>query len=236
MRESRFLNNALYINANWYNKHFYNWISCKSIPVKKKYHNRQAMETYSKKPTLYDRGTPKGKIKLTVSGLKDQQILSLDDVTQAIDALPSRHLNGINELRFQEDHTYVNEYGEEVLTTPKSTKGVFVQQDRIILMHHFDDIAEFKHILYHEIGHHVFYRIITGTQRHHWVTRIHPDSFVITRYAGRNASEDFAESYACFLLDPKQLLNLPEKYRFLRDDIFGGVSVNLEQQHVDLSI
>jgi hypothetical protein len=194
------------------------------------------MDTYRKKQNLYDFLNPKGDIHIIVSGFSDQQIISIDDVTAAVDALPSHHLGGVQEIRYQEDHTYINKYGEETLTTPESCKAAFVQDDQVVLMHHFVSHEEFLHILYHEIGHHVFYRIINGFQRKHWVTEIHPNSKVITKYAGLNASEDFAESYARFVLDPKQLNRLTKKYRFMRDEIFGGISVKLDKNHVDISI
>jgi hypothetical protein len=194
------------------------------------------MDTYHKKRNLFDFKHPEGEINIIVSGFSDQCKITVDEVTHAVDALPSRHLSGVREIRFQEDHTYINEYGEEGLTTPDSCKAAFVQDDQVILMHQFENHEEFLHILYHEIGHHVFYRVINGFQRKHWVTRIHPDSVVITRYAGLNASEDFAECYARFVLDPKQLNKLTKKYNFMRDEIFGGVSVNLERSHVDYSI
>lgn len=194
------------------------------------------MDTYHKKRNLYDCIIPRGKINIIVSGFSNQHVITIDDVTRAVDTLPSHHLSGIREIRFQEDHTYINEYGEETLTTPKTTKAAFIQSDQVILMHTFGNYEEFLHILFHEIGHHVFYRIINGFQRKHWVTRIHPNSTVITAYAGLNASEDFAESYARFLLDPKQLHKLTKKYNFIRDEIFSGVSVNLAKNHVDYSV
>ena len=194
------------------------------------------MDTHRKKRNIFDYNTPQGKINIIVSGFSDQQKISIDDVTIAVDALPSHHLSGVQEIRYQEDHTYINEYGEEVLTTPKTAKAVFVQNDQVILMHNFENREEFLHILYHEMGHHVFYRVINGFQRKHWVTKIHPSSAVITKYAGLNASEDFAESYARFLLDPKQLSKLTKKYNFMRDEIFGGISISLDKKHVDLTI
>ena len=49
-----------------------------------------------------------------------------------------------------------------------------------ISQHAFKDLEEFRHVIYHEIGHHVFYCIITGAVRKKWVTEIYPGTPTIT--------------------------------------------------------
>ncbi len=195
-----------------------------------------SMDTYKKRRNLYDQALPDSDIALAIRGFSRQQIITLDEVTRAIDTLPRQHLGGIREIRYQDNHEYYAPNGEYLLSTPPSTKGVFVPEQRAILIHSCTDSDEFLHILYHEIGHYVFHTVLNGAQRKTWVTELHPDTKTVTRYAKTNAGEDFAESYAHFVLDPKQLEKLYRKYRFMRDEVFRGVAVNVGKGHLDMHI
>jgi hypothetical protein len=193
------------------------------------------MEKHRKRTNIYDRAMPHGRINLRISGFSSQSVVALDSIKSAIDALPRYHLSGIDEIRYQTDHLYITNDGE-YFYTPRFSKAVFVQNDKIILMHDFKSLEEFHHVIYHEIGHHVFYRIINGAIRKQWVTDIYRSSRPVTQYGHKNASEDFAECYAYFLTKPKQLNVIDSKYRFMRDKIFGGVSMELMRGHIDLKI
>jgi hypothetical protein len=113
---------------------------------------------------------------------------------------------------------------------------VFLHDKRQILVFSFDDAAELQHILYHEIGHHVFDRVLESTLRKKWVTLINPDSRHVTRYATIDPLEDFAECYAMFVRDPKKLQTIHAKYTFLRDHVFAGIAYNEKQGHIDISV
>jgi len=178
------------------------------------------MEKYAKKTNLYDHAMPQGKVNLRISGFSGQNIITVQNIKSAIDALPRYHLSGIEEIRYQTSHLYAPKDGEPFYT-PRFSKAVFVQNDKIILIHQFKDLAEFHHVIYHEIGHHVFYRIINGATRKMWVTDIYPTSRPITKYGDKNASEDFAECYAHFMTNPKLLNVIAKKYQFMRNRIFG---------------
>ena len=191
------------------------------------------MEKYTKSTNLYDRAMPHGKVNLRISGFSEQNIITIQQVKSAIDALPRSHLSGIEEIRHQTNHLYISKEGEPFYT-PRFSKAVFVQNDKIILIHHFKDLPEFLHVIYHEIGHHVFYHVISGAIRKLWVTGIYPSARPITKYGDKNASEDFAECYAHFMTNPKQLNVIAKKYQFMRDKVFGGVSVDVTHGHVDL--
>jgi hypothetical protein len=65
--------------------------------------------------------------------------------------------------------------------------------------------GQMKHAIYHEIAHFVYFNAISAVQRKNWVTKIYPRSSFVSDYAKINAAEDFAESYAFYLLDGAKL-------------------------------
>jgi hypothetical protein len=75
--------------------------------------------------------------------------------------------------------------------------------------------------------------IVNSKRKKRWVTEIFPDSVCITSYGAFNASEDFAETYACYVRDPDSLKRLPRKYAFMRDAIFSGRVETLKRNELD---
>jgi hypothetical protein len=74
-------------------------------------------------------------------------------------------------------------------------KGTFFRQERCVVVYDFDSLAKFRHILFHEIDHYVFYWLL-----------------------------DIAESYACFLMDRAALLRNPRKHEFMRCELFSTMA------------
>jgi len=73
--------------------------------------------------------------------------------------------------------------------------------------------------------------------RRHWLLELsRRRSRRVTRYAQRNALEDFAESYAVFLCDPARFEPLQRKYDFLRNQVFPGVARNIARGFLDVSV
>lgn len=171
-----------------------------------------------------------------VSGFSDQSIVTVEDVTAAINCLPTFHLVGLDQVIYDPEWETRSALALQETGCPRQSKAVFLRDDRKILMFDFDDHDEFRHILYHEIGHHVFSRILDGVLRKRWVMMINPRSRHITRYATRNAMEDFAESYATFVRDPESIERIYRKYVFLRDQVFAGIAHNKDKGHLDYSI
>ena len=196
---------------------------------------------YTKLPTLPDRGKQQGKVQLLISGFAEQDIVSVGDVIKALEILPNHHLQGLNEIIYDPDRVFQQpdeDQPPEVYTrlpNPNS-KAEFIQPKRIIAVYDFDSAALFHQILYHEIGHYVFYLILDKGIKKQWVTRIYPTSNHITAYASTNASEDFAETYAAFVQHPKTLEDLPAKYQYMRDHVFNGIAYNPKRGHLDVVI
>ena len=194
------------------------------------------MHTYTKKPTLSDQDRQAPDIKLLISGFSAQTVVSIDDVVQTVDALPVHHLNGLLEIIF--DPNRETEISQDILESSCNTtaKGIYVQTKGTVVLYDFENGERFRHILYHEIGHHVFYRILNSFDKKHWVTVLNPRSRHVTRYAMRNAAEDFADSYAVFMLNPKKLQKILSKYIFLRDRVFAGIANNISAKHLDVVV
>lgn len=62
-----------------------------------------------------------------------------------------------------------------------------------------------------------------------WKTHLDPSHW-ISGYAGRNPSEDFAESVVAYRYTPARLRSLsPKKYRYIRDRVFQGLEFTSER-------
>ena len=171
-----------------------------------------------------------GKLNLLLSGFSGQDIVSVGDVLSAIDLIPSFHLEGLREI------VYLPEYAPAAsgLSCPGFSRsepmGEFVQRERRIFVYRFDSPSVFFQMVHHEIGHFVFFLVIGSRVKKRWVTEIFPGSRCVTAYASVNPWEDFAETYAYYMLHPHVLEEeLPEKHAFMRDCVFSGSPDSLKQ-------
>ena len=159
------------------------------------------------------------RVRLWLAGFSAQDIVSTEEIVAAVDRVPDHQLEGLRgviydpERATQDLDAYSAPWGFNV-------KGAFFRVERCIVLYHFASKSRFEHILYHEIGHYVFQYILDSYQRQNWVTRIYPRSRHVTQIAGRNANEDFAESYAAFLRNRPHLLQIPQKHAFMRNEVF----------------
>jgi hypothetical protein len=175
------------------------------------------------KSRTHAQATAAGSLNLLLSGFSQQEMIPIDDIVRSVDRLPDFHLQGLREI------AYLPEYTQEagMLSYPAyprcSPKGEFVQTERRIYVYGVDSPAMFSHMLHHEIGHFVFFLVIGSRVKKTWVTELSPGSSCVTPYAGRNPWEDFAETYAYYVLQPRVLeKKLPEKHAFMRDCVFSG--------------
>lgn len=195
------------------------------------------MHEHRKPTTLADRDREVGAINLTLRGFSDQQQVAVETLVHWLEALPNFHLADLTAIIYDPEHRLDPALVDPPLLAIPTHKGQFVKAERQVLVHEFADRDELRHILYHEIGHHVFERALTTTQRRQWVLELSQRrSPRITRYARRNALEDFAECYAVFVTDPERLERLHRKYVFMRDEVFAGVARNVDKGFLDISI
>lgn len=180
-----------------------------------------------------DNGDHHGRVKLALFGFKSQSVVSIREIVNAIDHLPDAHLEGLDEIRYDPLREMQNLLSSLLKRSHLNRfQAEFVQVTRAVIIYEIPSASYFFHILYHEIGHHVYFRIIDSSLKKEWVRQIYPRSGHITKYASRNAAEDFAECYAFYILDPERLQNHSEKYWFLKEKVFK----NFKAQRLELRI
>lgn len=164
-----------------------------------------------------------GKVQFFLSGFSRQKIISDTEIIAAIDKIPDAHLQGLKGLYY--DPTRSQLYFKDFQQWPKliNAKGSFDLNDGFVTLYSFDDKKMFYHVLYHEVGHYVFYAILAAQLKKRWVTQLYPRSTYISPYAKTSAMEDFAESYASFILEPSKLKRISSKYNFLHSQVFKGI-------------
>lgn len=189
------------------------------------------MYTFVKNHAAGSKPDSPGKLNLRIAGFSRQQIVSIPQIVQAIDILPSFHLEGLREIVYAPE--WLAEHPFDYISARLSghKKGEFRQNERKIVFFNFDDVGLFYQILYHEIGHFVFFLALNSRAKKRWVTEIFPNSQCISHYGATNASEDFAESYACYVRNPEALAQLPVKFAFMRDWVFSGRPESLKEKN-----
>lgn len=165
-----------------------------------------------------------GALQLRLTGFAQQGVLSVEQVIAALDRLPAFHLAGLREIAYLTQAQVRIEQCFLPNAAWTGQRGKFDQSRRRIALYGIDEAALFLHVLYHEIGHFVFFLVISSTVKKRWVTCVSGRSPYPSAYAATSAAEDFAETYACFLLTPQRLDAMPEKYRFMREQVFSGAS------------
>jgi hypothetical protein len=158
-----------------------------------------------------------GKINLALTGFDRQKLISLDELKKLVTSVPHHHLAGLAEISYQpvEQTLYPG------LSRAHLCAAEYIQELRKIVIYKAADKSTLKHIIAHEIGHYVFHRIIDQKLRYSWVNQVSPQAKYVTKYAQTNASEDFAECYAVYLLDENALKAISLKYQFLQTHIFA---------------
>jgi len=189
------------------------------------------MYLFNKTRTINELASSRGKLHLRLTGFSQQCYLPIEEVVRAIDVLPDFHLEGLREISYLTEI----ESAEVLACLPNhrlsDRKAAFVQNERKIVIYGFDSRSLFYQVLYHEIGHYVYYLIISSTLKKHWVTQTYPDSVCVTPYAATSASEDFAETYACYIREPEKLKAIPEKYSFMHHLVFSGDPITLKERN-----
>lgn len=189
------------------------------------------MYTYVKNQAAGNKSDPSGRLNLRIAGFSSQHIVSIPQIVQAIDILPAFHLQGLREIVYAPQGLAGHPWDFDAPRPWGNKKGEFLQKERKIVFFDFDTPSLFYQILYHEIGHFVFFLALNSKVKKRWVTEIFPNSQCISRYATTNASEDFAESYASFVRNPHALEQLPVKFAFMRDCVFSGRPETLKEKN-----
>ncbi len=161
-----------------------------------------------------------------ISKFELSNIADTEDVTEYLrDTIPQSHLENCPSIRYEPipNELYPN------------AKGTFTRDSHEICIWG-EDIAgseELKATLTHEIGHNVHENLMNNNPElaNKW-QNLHQESLglyqqngsgFVTEYAKTNVYEDFADSYMAYIGDPEKLqFYNPEKYEFMRDNVFSG--------------
>lgn len=170
-----------------------------------------------------DAGPYRGRISLTLAGFASQETVTIEQVVRAIEILPDHHLEDLESVQFDPGRHLARAYSR-LLRQPirRNAHGQYIDDLGCIAIYRIDTPEAFYRTLYHEIGHCVFARVLSGVERKRWVTGLYPAEPPAPHRPLDTASEDFAAAYAAFVLDPRSLRDLPDKQAFLRDTVFLG--------------
>lgn len=148
----------------------------------------------------------------------------------AVQRLPLSHYADIRAIRF-DPHRTLGTQLSFIQQKPFSqrTKGLYYHEHdlSVIIIFQFSSVFQFHHILYHEIGHYVFLRVLEQEQRNQWFFSIRPsEDKYVSPQAKQNSREDFAETYAYYCTTPSHLKFIPHKAKYFRDIVFSGQTLS----------
>ena len=109
-------------------------------------------------------------MRLLIANFDCQNIVSKDQVVRAVKRLPRSHYAGIQAIRYDPYRT-LGTMVAAMQNKPFSphTEGFFYRDPEynlsVIVVFRFHSLPEFYHILYHEIGHYVFLKVLNQNQR-----------------------------------------------------------------------
>lgn len=163
-------------------------------------------------------------MRLLVANFDAQSIVTREEVIEHVLALPFTHISGIQVVRYDPNRLIATTLGYVTeQPTLVSSHGLFYhdRETAVIVLFKFRDRTEFRHVLFHEVGHYVFLRKLWQEQRDAWMYRVRKDEpRVVTSYAAKNAREDFAETYAFWCTRNEELRRFPVRYRFFETEVF----------------
>lgn len=169
-----------------------------------------------------------GNIHVSLWGFRQCPWASPESVAQVLEMLPKHLLSGLAHIRYlsralvPSTTTWVSAPGNVSLS------GVYSQEDRTILIQAVHSRTKLFHVLFHELGHHIYFALLDSVEKKHWVVDIWGSEDPVSEYGKRNAAEDFAELFALYLQGTSLLIDRPIKTRFLRETLLRSKVVPLE--------
>ena len=175
----------------------------------------------------------RGKIRVLISGFGAQSIVTTDEIVAAIEILPDVHLQGLENITYDPERTIPValswawlEHFQTYRPLPHHAAGQYVSEG-CVAIYTFATKHRFYAILYHEIGHYVYHRVLAEPTQSLWRDSIYAASGHVSEYASRKPGEDFAETYMHYVLYRDALASgLPAKHAFMRDAVFRGFAPN----------
>lgn len=160
-----------------------------------------------------------------VSNFEDCEFTSTEEVGNYLrETIPLSHLEGCPSIKYQSNLAKHNPY----------SCGTFYRSSQEIKIWSINESREeLLETVTHEVGHNVHENITTNRPElaTEW-SEINQVSYLqnsidgtgfVSSYAKTNEYEDFAESYAFYIVDPEALVFYsPEKYEFIKNKVFYG--------------
>lgn len=166
-----------------------------------------------------------GRVNLLLSGFYKQAYVSTDEIVEALEALPASHIEGLQVIRYDPERTIQQMLARSSgqMRIEHHVMGAYYYASDLngIVLYRFDSALQCYHMLYHELGHYVFMRVIDQSLRDRWLHEVRVQNrLFVSRYASTSAAEDFAECYAFFCVYPHELAKIPAKLRYMAEEVF----------------
>ena len=141
---------------------------------------------------------------------------SPEAVAEVLELLPRHLLSGLIHIRYLD--TPLVPSTTTWVTAPRTSRlsGIYSQEDRSILVQGVRDRDNLFHVLFHELGHHIYFSVLDSVEKKAWVLDTWGCEDAVSAYGRRNAAEDFAELFALYLLGTSILTDRPIKLNFMR--------------------
>jgi len=182
------------------------------------------------KPTPVFRLSKKNRgliVHLALRGFSQQNLVDVQDVAEMLNQLPARHLSELDSITIFPNSNKRMKASYRVKMASSWWKK-YIVSSRLIEIYSVSTEEMFYWSLFHELGHFVMDMKLKSPDKKHWVVECHHQRGAVSEYAKRNAQEDFAETYACFLMDPKRLLASDSKrYSYMKDVVFQAVDIDI---------
>lgn len=161
-----------------------------------------------------------------ILGFSQQNLVTRSQVVQAFERVPRQHRLGIHLIRYDPQKLIaqtINQYSDQSIG--RSVKGSYYTSEdlKAVVIWRFHSVEEFQHILYHEVGHHVFHKYLQQSERDEWMYGVRKRELkTVSDNACTNAREDFSECYAFKLQGLRALALCPERAAYFDDYVFKG--------------
>ncbi|MBK1986791.1 hypothetical protein A0J48_004405 [Sphaerospermopsis aphanizomenoides BCCUSP55] len=145
------------------------------------------------------------------------------------DTLPPSHLENCPSIQYQSESS--EKYPHALGTFNCGTHEICIWGP----VERFAGAGEILDTVTHEVGHNVHENMLaerpalaekwSQLNQQSWETFSTDGTGFVSDYARTNVYEDFAESYMTYVRDPEKLLFYnPEKYEFMRNEVFSGTT------------
>lgn len=166
-----------------------------------------------------------------VSNFEDCEFISTEEVGNYLrEAIPLSHLENCPSIKYESQSSEI---------CPNTLGFIYRHSREITICSICEGKEELLKTVTHEVGHNAHYNIMSNNPKlaNKW-TEINQTSYTqkscdgtgfVSSYAMTNEREDFAESYAHYVIDPEKLMFYsPEKYEFMKNEVFYGREYSLE--------